>query len=135
MARCGEAFTRGQHCSCDLQCASHNECCHDFAAVCTAGRLHAKFTFVLMAIKLSLIVVARTSQSFTRFKQLCEYFLLSQLSPAGGAVVSRSDVDGCATVTLSASSSTPVVMTTGCSVVWASFSNILITYYKFSLLL
>ncbi|KAK7945459.1 hypothetical protein WMY93_001187 [Mugilogobius chulae] len=37
VGRCGEAFTRGQHCTCDLQCASHNECCQDFQAVCTIG--------------------------------------------------------------------------------------------------
>lgn len=38
VGRCGEAFSRGQLCTCDLQCSSHNECCQDFQAVCTIGQ-------------------------------------------------------------------------------------------------
>ncbi|XP_055007933.1 uncharacterized protein LOC110170385 [Boleophthalmus pectinirostris] len=38
VGRCGEAFSRGQQCTCDLQCASHNECCQDFQAVCTIAQ-------------------------------------------------------------------------------------------------
>ncbi|KAG7235752.1 hypothetical protein INR49_002254 [Caranx melampygus] len=35
VARCGEAFTRGQWCKCDFSCLQHNECCPDFEAACT----------------------------------------------------------------------------------------------------
>ncbi|KAM8851010.1 proteoglycan 4a isoform 2-T3 [Spinachia spinachia] len=35
VGRCGEAFTRGQHCTCDFSCQQHNECCPDFHATCT----------------------------------------------------------------------------------------------------
>ncbi|CAK6969422.1 proteoglycan 4a [Scomber scombrus] len=36
VGRCGELFTRGQQCNCDLTCQQHNECCQDFQAVCTS---------------------------------------------------------------------------------------------------
>ncbi|KAM6948975.1 proteoglycan 4a [Aplochiton taeniatus] len=36
-ARCGEPFSRGQPCHCDLSCLAHDECCTDFEAVCTAA--------------------------------------------------------------------------------------------------
>ncbi|KAL6104770.1 prg4 [Pungitius sinensis] len=35
VGRCGEAFTRGQRCTCDFSCQQHNECCPDFQATCT----------------------------------------------------------------------------------------------------
>ncbi|KAJ0011938.1 hypothetical protein NQD34_012913 [Periophthalmus magnuspinnatus] len=38
VGRCGEAFSRGQQCTCDLQCASHSECCQDFQAVCATAQ-------------------------------------------------------------------------------------------------
>uniref|UniRef100_A0A3B3DQ92 Proteoglycan 4a n=1 Tax=Oryzias melastigma TaxID=30732 RepID=A0A3B3DQ92_ORYME len=38
VGRCGEAFTRGQPCTCDFSCMQHNECCPDFEASCTAVR-------------------------------------------------------------------------------------------------
>ncbi|CAL1580239.1 unnamed protein product [Knipowitschia caucasica] len=38
VGRCGEAFSRGQPCSCDLRCAAHNECCQDFQPVCTIAQ-------------------------------------------------------------------------------------------------
>ncbi|XP_068593886.1 proteoglycan 4a [Cebidichthys violaceus] len=38
MGRCGEAFTRGQRCTCDFSCLQHNECCLDFQATCTAAQ-------------------------------------------------------------------------------------------------
>uniref|UniRef100_A0A3P9IHQ6 Proteoglycan 4a n=1 Tax=Oryzias latipes TaxID=8090 RepID=A0A3P9IHQ6_ORYLA len=37
VGRCGEAFTRGQPCTCDFGCMQHNECCPDFEASCTAA--------------------------------------------------------------------------------------------------
>ncbi|XP_078029036.1 proteoglycan 4a [Epinephelus lanceolatus] len=38
VGRCGEAFTRGQQCTCDFGCLQHNECCPDFHATCTAAQ-------------------------------------------------------------------------------------------------
>uniref|UniRef100_A0A8C6V067 Proteoglycan 4a n=1 Tax=Neogobius melanostomus TaxID=47308 RepID=A0A8C6V067_9GOBI len=38
VGRCGEAFSRGQLCTCDLHCSTHNECCQDFQAVCTIAQ-------------------------------------------------------------------------------------------------
>ncbi|XP_040027743.2 proteoglycan 4a [Gasterosteus aculeatus] len=35
VGRCGEAFTRGQRCTCDFSCQQHGECCPDFQATCT----------------------------------------------------------------------------------------------------
>ncbi|KAM7401351.1 hypothetical protein PAMA_005513 [Pampus argenteus] len=48
VGRCGEVFTRGQQCTCDLSCLQHNECCKDFQTVCTSvqscqGRCGEKF--------------------------------------------------------------------------------------------
>ncbi|XP_044074397.1 proteoglycan 4a [Siniperca chuatsi] len=37
VGRCGERFTRGQQCTCDLSCLQHNECCQDFHAICTTA--------------------------------------------------------------------------------------------------
>ncbi|KAM7378760.1 hypothetical protein PAMP_004359 [Pampus punctatissimus] len=36
VGRCGEVFTRGQQCTCDLSCLQHNECCKDFQTVCSS---------------------------------------------------------------------------------------------------
>ncbi|TSN03386.1 Proteoglycan 4 [Bagarius yarrelli] len=33
--RCGELFSRGQTCTCDDDCLTHNECCKDYEKVCT----------------------------------------------------------------------------------------------------
>ncbi|XP_041848030.1 proteoglycan 4a isoform X2 [Melanotaenia boesemani] len=38
MGRCGEPFTRGRQCTCDLNCLQHNECCPDFEATCVTAR-------------------------------------------------------------------------------------------------
>uniref|UniRef100_A0A8C4DEW4 Proteoglycan 4a n=1 Tax=Dicentrarchus labrax TaxID=13489 RepID=A0A8C4DEW4_DICLA len=38
VGRCGETFTRGQQCTCDLSCLLHNECCQDFQAICTTAQ-------------------------------------------------------------------------------------------------
>ncbi|XP_049453939.1 proteoglycan 4a [Epinephelus fuscoguttatus] len=38
VGRCGEAFIRGQQCTCDFGCLQHNECCPDFHATCTAAQ-------------------------------------------------------------------------------------------------
>ncbi|KAF0047425.1 hypothetical protein F2P81_001058 [Scophthalmus maximus] len=38
VGRCGEVFTRGQLCACDLSCMQHNECCPDFEATCTTAQ-------------------------------------------------------------------------------------------------
>ncbi|XP_074506268.1 proteoglycan 4a [Sebastes fasciatus] len=38
VGRCGEAFTRGQQCTCDFNCMHHNECCQDFQATCTGAQ-------------------------------------------------------------------------------------------------
>eukprot|EP00064_Thunnus_orientalis_P007853 superscaffoldBa00000896_g7875 len=35
VGRCGEVFTRGKQCTCDLNCLQYNECCKDFQATCT----------------------------------------------------------------------------------------------------
>ncbi|XP_042284524.1 proteoglycan 4a [Thunnus maccoyii] len=35
VGRCGEIFTRGKQCTCDLNCLQYNECCKDFQATCT----------------------------------------------------------------------------------------------------
>lgn len=36
--RCGEAFSRGQICTCDDDCLTHNECCKDYEEVCTSRK-------------------------------------------------------------------------------------------------
>ncbi|KAM4624042.1 proteoglycan 4a [Polymixia lowei] len=36
--RCGEAFIRGQQCTCDSSCLVHNECCGDFEAACLTAQ-------------------------------------------------------------------------------------------------
>ncbi|XP_037537932.1 proteoglycan 4a, partial [Nematolebias whitei] len=38
VGRCGEAFTRGQRCTCDLSCLQHNECCPDYHTTCTSAQ-------------------------------------------------------------------------------------------------
>ncbi|KAK2831628.1 hypothetical protein Q7C36_016714 [Tachysurus vachellii] len=35
--RCGEPFSRGQICTCDNECLTHNECCKDYEKVCTSS--------------------------------------------------------------------------------------------------
>lgn len=36
--RCGEAFSRGQVCTCDDDCLTHSECCKDYEDVCTSRK-------------------------------------------------------------------------------------------------
>ncbi|XP_017277748.1 proteoglycan 4a [Kryptolebias marmoratus] len=38
VGRCGEVFTRGQRCTCDLGCLQHNECCPDYQTTCTTAQ-------------------------------------------------------------------------------------------------